>query len=292
MPLGHPQLLVLGIAQDAGHPQPGCRQACCAPERGRHLPCSLALIDAAHESFWLLDASPALGDQLTRVRQTFPRARLRGIFLTHAHLGHYTGLLWLGREAMASEAVPVYAMPRMEGFLRAHAPWEQLVRLGNVRLVRLQADQPVELGSALLVTPWLVPHRDEYSETVAFCVRGPAAQALYLPDIDSWQDWQRPLCEVLAQVDVAWLDGTFYADTELPGRDPSCIPHPPIKTSLGLLAGLSAEERAKVRFIHLNHSNPVLWPSSPERQLVLRAGCQVARAGACFDLQTRSWSGI
>ena len=71
----------------------------------------------------------------------------------------------------------------------------------------------------------LIPHRDEYSETVGFVIRGPDRSALFLPDIDKWDRWERKIADVLADADVAYLDGTFFADGELLGRDMSKIPH-------------------------------------------------------------------
>ncbi len=275
------RLHVLGIAQDAGHPQAGCRRACCAPERGRHLPCSLALLRG--DDLWLLDCSPALTEQLARVRAIRPGARLRGVFLTHAHIGHYAGLLQLGREGMACAGLPLYAMPRMAQFLRSNAPWEQLLRLGNARLCGLAQGRAVALGPELAITPLAVPHRDEYSETVAFRIAGPGAAALYLPDIDRWE-W--PLAAELARVDIAWLDGTFFSATELRGRDPAQVPHPPVVDSLALLGGLAPALRAKVRFLHLNHTNPLLARGGPEWRQVAEAGCHVAAEGEVFDLRS------
>eukprot|EP00957_Ditylum_brightwellii_P156501 11911053-Ditylum_brightwellii.AAC.1 len=61
-----------------------------------------------------------------------------GIFLTHAHIGHYTGLMYLGREALGAVDVPVYAMPRMRSFLKNNGPWSQLVSLGNINIQNLE----------------------------------------------------------------------------------------------------------------------------------------------------------
>src|SRR5690606_2339255 len=158
---------------------------------------------------WLIDATPDLPLQLLRLDATAPAASpapgLAGILLTHAHVGHYAGLIHLGREVIGARGVPVYAMPRLAGFLRTNGPWELLLRLGNVELRPLAAGTPVRLGERLSATPLLVPHRDEYSETVAFVVAGPSRRLLWLPDIDKWERWDAAgtrLEEVLAGVDV------------------------------------------------------------------------------------------
>jgi pyrroloquinoline quinone biosynthesis protein B len=262
------ELVVLGVAQDGGHPQPGCRRPCCA--KGRHLPASAAIVDEG--GGWLIDATPALPEQLERMG-----VPLRGVLLTHAHMGHYTGLLWLGREAMGARDVPLHVMPRLGEFLRTNGPWRQLVELGNVRLVE---GSTATLGG-VTAEAVVVPHRDEYSETVAWRITGPSRSALWLPDIDRWEGFS--LEAELARVDAAWIDGTFWDDGEL-GRDMSEIPHPRVRDSLVRLADLPASEREKVRFVHLNHTNPVLDPGSPEAGLVRAAGMAVAWEGERFGL--------
>ena len=283
-----PSLIVLGTAQDGGHPQAGCQRPCCArawEDRALgHLVTSLGLVDPAANAGWLLDASPDLPEQLHRLQRLHPGVSLAGVLLTHAHMGHYTGLLHLGREAMGAQGVPVWAMPRMRGFLAENGPWELMVRLGNVQIRPLEDQQPVALSPRLSVTPFAVPHRDEYSEAVGFIARGPSRSALYLPDIDKWHRWSTPIEAALAEVDLAFVDGTFYGADELPGRAMGEVPHPFISETLARLAPLPASERAKVHFIHLNHTNPALDPDSEAAAAIARAGLSVAVEGAIFAL--------
>ena len=283
-----PSLVVLGIAQDGGHPQAGCQRPCCAPawmdRRLGHLVASLGLIDPGANAGWLLDASPDLPEQLYRLQLTSPGITLGGLLLTHAHMGHYTGLLNLGREVMGANGVPVWAMPRMRAFLAENGPWELMVRLANINLRPLEDQQPVSLSPRLTVTPFAVPHRDEYSETVGFIVRGPSRSALYLPDIDKWERWSTPIEAVLQGVDLAFVDGTFYGPDELAGRSMAEVPHPFITETITRLAPLPASERAKVHFIHLNHTNPALDPDSDAAATITAAGMSVAVEGAIFPL--------
>lgn len=281
-----PFVYVLGVAQDGGHPQAGCVRPCCrglSPAEG-HLPSSIAVVDPESHERWLLDATPAFPEQLSRLERVAPRADgrpvLDGVLLTHAHMGHYTGLMWLGREGIGAHDVPLYLMPRLAEFLSENGPWSQLVALGNVRLV---PGAEVRLNARLSASALVVPHRDEFSETVAWRIQGPTRAVLYLPDIDSWEQWALPLEEVLRTVDAAWIDGTFWDDGEL-GRDMREVPHPRIAATLARLATLPATERAKVRFTHLNHTNPVLDPSSPEAREVIAAGCHVAVEGERFEV--------
>ena len=286
-----PQLIVLGVAQDAGFPQAGCMKVCCQKawdeaEARRH-PVSLAIVDPTTQQRWMLDCSPAFPDQWKLLNEQHPVSNvpgLDGILLTHAHMGHYLGLAYLGREVIGAKQVPVYAMPRMATFLAKNGPWDQLVRLGNIELKGLKADQSIQLNSRLSVTPILVPHRDEYSETVGFIVRGPARSCLYLPDIDKWDRWDRSIIELVRDVDIAFLDGTFFADGELPGRNMSEIPHPFIRESMAWFSKLSRDDRNKIRFIHFNHTNPVLQESSTAADQIREAGFNLAQQGENHEL--------
>ena len=81
--------------------------------------------------------------------------------------------------------------------------------------------------------------------------------------------------------DYVFIDGTFYSEKELPNRDLSGVPHPLVKTSAAFLTG---DFRAKVTFIHLNHSNP-LWDENSAASMELRRqGLSVAKRGNRFPL--------
>jgi len=282
-----PFLLVLGIAQDAGVPQAGCARSCCRAARRdarlRRHASSLAIVDPRAGRRWLIDITPDYREQLEALDRRAGGAGLAGIFLTHAHVGHYAGLIHLGREAQDARGIPVHAMPRMRRFLRRNAPWEQLVTLGNIALAPLAAGRPVRLAPGLTVTALRVPHRSEYTETVGFRIAGPRRAALWIPDIDDWKRLRPSIESLIASVDVAWLDGTFWDARELPGRDISEVPHPLLSETVARLAALPPRERAKIRFIHLNHTNPALRPGTPEQRVIERAGmrmeCEGTRIG-------------
>lgn len=290
---------MLGIAQDGGVPQAGNRGHIAWADPGlRRMTACLGLIDPRPATGpggettgdgvtgtrrWMFEATPDFKWQLHRMDRGAPVGRnpgLDGIFVSHAHIGHYTGLALLGHESMGAVGVPVYAMPRMTTFLRQNGPWEQLVRLNNIELRPLHDGTAVELAEDIRVTPFLVPHRQEYSEVVGFRIEGPRRSILFIPDIDSWSEWDAAgtrLEEVLAGVDVAYLDATFFADGEIPGRDMSTFPHPFIRTTMDRLAPLPAAERAKVRFIHLNHTNPALVPGSSAQREIRSRGFRLAQ---------------
>jgi pyrroloquinoline quinone biosynthesis protein B len=246
------ELVVLGIAQDAGIPQLGCAQPLCAAirrgERKAEKVASVGLINVALGKSYLFDATPDLPAQLHLLNGGVPPS---GVFLTHGHIGHYTGLMYFGRESIDAKAVPVHVTERMATFLGANGPWSLLVSRGNVTPRIMRADQAVDLGDGVRVTPVRVPHRDEFTDTVGFIIQGPRRRALFIPDIDQWSRWDRRIQDVMATVDLALLDGTFAAADEIPGRSIDDIPHPLMPVTRQLLQG----SKAALWFIHLNHTN-------------------------------------
>ncbi|NQY89433.1 MAG: MBL fold metallo-hydrolase [Colwellia sp.] len=279
-----PYLYVLGVVQDAGYPQTACYEKHCMPgwenpllRRGA---ASLGLIDPSNNKKYIFEATPNFPDQLYRLEQEAPSSKytLNGIFLTHAHIGHYAGLMFLGHEAAGASNIPVYAMPRMKKYLAENGPWSQLVKYKNINLMPLQNNEPQILGQ-LEVTPFLVPHRDEYSETVGYLIKGPNKSALFIPDINKWPQWQTKLVDAIKSVDYAFIDATFYDDGELPGRDMSKIPHPFVAETMHELKLIDATEKNKVWFIHLNHTNPLLNPESKESKFVKSQGFNISVEG-------------
>ncbi len=247
---------------------------------------SIAVIDSANKAKYLFDATPDMREQLYELHRVAPDGEfsLDGVFLTHAHMGHYTGLMHFGRESAGTSNVPVYAMPRMHEYLAANGPWSQLVQLQNIELFELADGQPVKVGPSITVTPMLVPHRDEYSETVGFLIEGPSKSAVFIPDIDKWEMWSTDIRDVVRSVDYALLDATFFKDGELGGRDMSKIKHPFVSESMDLFDSLTDDEKSRVVFIHMNHTNPLLIDGSPEQAEVKRRGFRYATEGMRLEL--------
>lgn len=275
-------ITILGIAQDGGYPQAGCQEEHCqrhwrGEEKKRQV-VSLGLTDQASGQNWLFEASPDFTAQLQQLQQASGTNDLSGIFLTHAHMGHYAGLLQLGREAMGAKAIPVYVMPRMKEFLEKNAPWSQLVTLGNIKLILMEQNQPIDLTSNLRVTPLKVPHRDEFSETVGFRVETTEKSLLFIPDIDKWPLWEKDIRAEVARVDFALVDATFYQEGELPNRNMSEIPHPFVAETMALFSQIPAAEKRKIKFIHFNHTNPLIL-EGPERDRVKSIGFDLATEG-------------
>ncbi len=281
-------LLVLGIAQDAGKPQIGNPDdPAWADQSLRRLAASIALIDRRGESpkRWLFEATPDIKAQIHRLNKAAPTAQpldLAGVFLTHAHIGHYVGLMMFGNEASGAQNIQVFAMPRMANYLATNGPWDQLLRIHNIYIAIMSDGEAEQLAEGISVTPFLVPHRQEYSEVVGYKIEGPEKSAMFIPDIDSWEDWDGQGTRVedkIAEVDFALLDAAFFADGEIPGRDMSGFPHPFVSHSMERFAPLPTDEKSKVWFIHMNHTNPLLNPQAPQRKAVTKAGFNIAAEG-------------
>ncbi|MBK6749432.1 MAG: hypothetical protein KA956_02315 [Pyrinomonadaceae bacterium] len=286
---GKPYIVVLGVGQDAGVPQIGCASPFCrsawADPKLRQTVASLALVDPDTKQRWIFDATPDLPEQFEILKEaTADRSNnITGIFLTHAHIGHYTGLMFLGRESMNSDLIPVYAMPRMKQMLEQNAPWSQLVRLKNIAVSSLADGVKVRLNDRLSVTPFTVPHRDEFSETVGYLIDSDTKAIVYIPDIDKWQKWSTPLEDLVRSANYLLLDGTFYADGEI-NRPMSEVPHPFVSETMDMLRTMPRKERSKVYFIHFNHSNPLVQGNKRQNREVRRKGFRVAVRGLRLDL--------
>ncbi|MFN0015728.1 MAG: MBL fold metallo-hydrolase [Saprospiraceae bacterium] len=283
-------LVVLGIAQDGGYPHAGCQRDCCQRVANGHqsarAPVCLGLVDERAKKVFLLEATPAFAGQWRQLQDLANCRDKRtpdGIFLTHAHVGHYAGLMQLGREIMGAKNTPVWAMPRMEKFLRENGPWSQLVGLNNISLQPLRADSTVQLTPDLRITPFTVPHRDEFSETVGYRIESPRKKLLFIPDIDKWEKWPRDIVQEVGNVDFALLDATFFRDGELVGRTMQEVPHPFVAETMQRFAEQPATEKRKVTFIHLNHTNPLIWDKKARRE-VHAAGFSIAEEGLVLVL--------
>jgi pyrroloquinoline quinone biosynthesis protein B len=284
-------IVILGTIQDAGSPQIGCNKKCCInlfenPDNSRQR-VSLGLIDLPNNKTYLFEATPDIGQQmkmLTKYEKQSEKEIADGIFLTHAHIGHYTGLMFLGKEAMDAKNTPVYVMPRMKDYLINNGPWSQLVLRKNVILYEMENESAIPLSKNIQVTPFLVPHRDEYSETVGYKIQGPNKTALFIPDIDKWDKWDKNIIEEIKKVDYAFLDATFYSGKEINNRDITQIPHPFIIESLEKFKDLDKQEKNKVIFIHFNHTNPVIDQNSEEAKAVIDLGFRIGKNADVFEL--------
>ena len=282
-------ITVLGTAQDGGFPHIGCQRECCANfyngTTKKQKVVALGLIDKDAQKKFLFEATPDISTQLDDLERNHLKTEtiIDGVFLTHAHIGHYTGLMYFGREALGRKNIPVYTMPKMESFLKSNGPWSQLVDIQNISLTTTKADSLINVTNSVKVTPFLVPHRDEFSETVGYQIQGKKKTALFIPDINKWHLWKKNIVTEVQKVDYAFLDATFLKDGEI-NRPMSEVPHPFIEETIALFKNQPKEIKNKVIFIHFNHTNPALQPNSQERKELEKLGFRFATEGQNFDL--------
>ena len=274
---------ILGVIQDGGMPHLGNNKTCCENIKQDKYVTSLMLMNNENNESFLFDASPDINKQLNFMGDRIKKD-LKGIFLTHAHIGHYTGLMYFGREALNSKLVNVYAMPRMKKFLEENGPWSQLVSLQNISIIELSNESKISIDSNVIVQPVEVPHRAEFSETVGYKIYGPNKTALFIPDIDKWYLWEKSIIDEIKQVDYAIIDATFFDSKEVNYRDISEIPHPFVTESMDLFDSIDIKEKNKIYFIHLNHTNPLINKDSDQYKLVRSKGYNVAEEGMKLNL--------
>jgi len=276
-------IYILGNVQDAGLPHIGCQHEFCKDkfnEFEEYFTTSIAVIDPFNKKYILFEASPDLPYQLNYLdKKIFKQFLLpESVFITHAHIGHYAGLMYFGREALGSEGLKVNVLPKMANFLKTNGPWSQLVEINNINVQEIDFGQKANYLSNISITPIKVPHRDEYSETAAYQIIGKNKKALFIPDIDKWQKWDKNIIELVQEFDYLLLDATFYESAEI-NRDISEIPHPLVTETMNLLKELTQEDKNKVYFIHMNHTNLMLDPESELSKLVISKGFNIARLG-------------
>lgn len=248
------EIVVLGVAQDAGIPHLGCDKGVCAEIRkGKRKPekvSCLGLVNKITGDSYLFDATPDIRAQLTALNGG---KKPTGVFLTHGHMGHYTGLLYFGRESTDWKGVGVYGSARMGRFLAAGDPWKFILER-NLAFQEVAPDIAMPLPGGVEVTAFSVPHRDEFTDTYGYRIEGPERSAVFIPDIDRWEVWDRSIRALADRTDLLFLDGTFSTPEEIGQRDITQIPHPMMPHTRDLLKG----SKAKLWFIHLNHTNAAL----------------------------------
>ena len=276
-------IYILGNVQDAGLPHIGCQHKFCKEkfnEFEQFFSTSIAVVDSANKKYILFEATPDLPYQLNYLEtEVFNEFILpESIFITHAHIGHYAGLMYFGREALGAKNIMIKVLPKMSNFLRTNGPWSQLVDINNIKIQNLSFDENTDELSNITITPIQVPHRDEYSETAGFIIKGKNKKALFIPDIDKWEKWNKNLKQLVHDFDYLLLDATFYDSKEI-NRDISEIPHPLVSETITLLDDISLEAKNKIYFIHINHTNLMLDPQSELSKFVISKGFNIARLG-------------
>jgi pyrroloquinoline quinone biosynthesis protein B len=266
---------VIGSAQDGGVPQLGCSCERCNYARASieytRYPASLAIVSPGGKLL-LIDATPSLPQQLDLLQDLLPSRRSMlpdAVLLTHAHVGHYAGLIFFGREVASVKKLPVYCTERMKCFLELNKPYSYLIERGEIAITAVKCGEALSPDGKLHITPIEVPHRNEDTETVAFMIKSERS-LFYAPDFDRYSE---AIDRCVRDSDISMLDGCFWSREELHGRVYEEIPHPTIVESRERLRGY--EDR--VIFTHINHTNPVLNLDCHHRAELERQGFRIAR---------------
>jgi pyrroloquinoline quinone biosynthesis protein B len=284
-------VVILGTAQDGGVPHAGCLCRNCAAARSdpgqRHPPVSIGIV--SDDEAVLVDPTMAFEEQMyalwvclpSSVDYTEERFQPPGtILITHAHTGHYAGLWQLDRSVLAANRIQVLGPRLTIEMLSANEPWKAMQADGFINLTAMEFGEPRQLVSSVEVELMQVPHRSEWAtDTAAVVIGGPGKRVLYLPDIDSWEEWNRDLVATVELFDVVLLDGCFW---QAPNR--KGVPHPPVTRTMDLLQHVADAGQTAIGFIHLNHSNPLLTPGSDERRTVIERGFFVAAEGDRIEI--------
>ncbi len=276
-------IYILGNTQDAGLPHIGCQHPFCEDNFDvyeEYYTTSIAVVNSDLKKYILFEATPDITYQLNNLKENIFQEFLlpESIYITHAHIGHYTGLMYFGREALGSKNQSVSVLPKMSKFLQTNGPWSQLIEINNIKIKKINFGSSTKELANIQITPFQVPHRDEYSETAGYIIKGKNKKALFIPDIDKWEKWDRDLSQLAKEFDFLLIDATFYDSKEI-NRDISEIPHPLVTETIDLLSGLNLENRSKVYFIHMNHTNMMLDPNSELSKLITSKGFNIARLG-------------
>ncbi len=265
---------LLGVAQDGGRPQPGCKRQCCQglTEKDRRSPVSLG-IETSKGMTLLVEATRDLGRQLRLIENP----SIDHLLITHAHLGHVDGLGLFGRETMSARNIQLHCSPSMQALVEATPAWNQLLKQN---VFEFSAFPRVEIDD-VVIEFIQVPHRAELSDMHAIIIRGETSSILFLPDHDTWDETLSAYrCNSVRgflekfDIDVALLDGTFWSGGELKGRDMSVVPHPTVEESLRRL-GHRRDSDPEILFIHLNHTNPLYNSDSDESKQLRESGWSI-----------------
>lgn len=276
------RIKILGSGQDAGIPHTGCYCDVCNKARKytkyRRLGPSIAILDKKEGFCYLIDASPDFKCQLDMVREEISEIKrngkipISGILLTHAHLGHCSGLWHLGKEAVEEKNLPVFCTSKMNQFLQSNYPFNLLIQRKNIKVREIYSNIEFDLDGFKCI-PVQSPHRNEITDTVGYSIKT-KRQIIYLPDIDYWTD--RVLDEI-RMADIALIDGTFYSRDEIFRFGE--VPHPPIKETIKFLE----DANTKIYFTHINHTN-VINRNGKERKYIESKGFKLAYDGMVLKI--------
>ncbi|MEO1777835.1 MAG: pyrroloquinoline quinone biosynthesis protein PqqB [Pseudomonadota bacterium] len=289
------RLIVLGAAAGGGLPQWNCGCRNCSDARAGVIPRmtqSSVAVTVDGTAWAVLNASPDIRAQVDACPQMHPPA-LRGspiasVVLTNGDIDHIAGLLTL-REKTAFD---VYATAAGLDILQGNSVFGVLDP-ALVTQHQIALDVPFAPLPGLTVTPFAVPGKvalflegdtlnlEEVGEqTVGLMLESSGARAVYIPGCAAIPDW---LIDRIRAADLLLFDGTVWNNDDMQRtgtgeKTGARMGHVPLNGELGSLARL-AEVSARKVYIHINNTNPILQPGSPERADVLAHSWEIAADG-------------
>ena len=304
------RIKVLGAAAGGGFPQwncgcPNCRDVRSGALGAKALTQECVAVSSDGERWFLLNASPEIRSQIESFPQLHPRgprhSPIAAIVLTNGDLDHCLGLLSL-RE---SHPVVVYATERVRrGFTEGNVLYRTLQRFpGQVTWRTLEPDKGMELSgldgrpSGLVVKAVPAPGKPpihlegpaapDPADNIGVLIREPATgkRVAYFSAAAAVTPAMR---DAFDGADCLFFDGTFWASDELIAlglgdKRAEQMAHLPVGGKQGSLEAL-ASVRARRIYIHINNTNPLLRPGSPERGKAEAGGWEIAYDGMEVDL--------
>lgn len=264
---------VLGSVQDGGVPHLGCECDTCEearanPEKRKYSTSLLLKEDGSEDSVrYLIDATPDIRFQVTA-------GYLDGVFVPHSELGHVTGLLYFGQEGIDSDDINVYCSEPVENFLMRNDPFRYLIDRENIETQEFTDGDEQEIQGGK-VESREIPHAHISRNTTSYMIEGEEKKLYYLSDINEFND---DVIDSIKEADIAVIDGTFWSRDEIDRFDE--VMHPPIKETMEETKKFDTE----IYFTHINHTNPVLNPESPERKELEENGFSVVEKGQVFEV--------
>jgi len=284
---------------------PNCRDA----RSGRVQPRTQSCVAVEDGQLWfLVNASPDLRAQIEAHKDLQPltdsprNTPIAGVLLTNADLDHILGLFLL-REG---GPLNVHASPALRATLdqaigltsildrfcgiKWHEPSPEFVPLSAsnknllYRAISLPATAPVFAKAFTRTQESLGTSTATTNFAYQFLNSQTNRRLIVAPDVGEITE---QLTKAMSESNAVLLDGTFWSGDELNQVRPNArtahdMGHVTIREgSLKLLASLAADHKV---YIHINNTNPVLSPHSPERKAVEAAGIVVGYDGLEFQL--------
>lgn len=287
-------LTVLGAAAGGGVPQWNCACRNCSLAREGHLPRmtqSSVAVSLDGTDWVVLNASPDIRAQLSVPRfapQGLRGSPVKAVVVTNADVDHIAGLLSL-REGTGFD---LWASAETHAVLAGSPVFGVLSEVVARREMALDASfSPL---SGLTVTPFAVPgkvalflegregagHRMG-GQTVGLEIVGRGKRVYYIPGCADVPDW---LLGRVEGADLILFDGTVFTDDEMiregvGTKTGARMGHLAIGGPEGSLARFAGAHISRKLLIHINNTNPILRPDSPERAEATAAGWEVAQDG-------------